>query len=185
MNDARGLRLFFALWPDDSTRAALAALQLGLRGRPTAPENLHLTMAFLGQQPAALLPALQAILGAMAPRDITLKIDRLGYFARSRVAWAGLEDAAPALREWQAELTGRLLAQGIGQARDYGFTPHVTLMRHAEKPGPGPDAQPIAEILWPRPQLVLVSSETRPEGPRYQLIGAAASTVAASIAGAG
>ena len=42
------LRLFFALWPDDPTRSALAQLQTPIRGRITPYEHLHLTLAFLG-----------------------------------------------------------------------------------------------------------------------------------------
>lgn len=169
MEKERALRLFFALWPDDATRAALAGLQRGLRGRLTAPENLHLTMAFLGARPAAIVPDLCAILDELPPRDVTLAIDRLGYFARSGIAWAGMREAPAALRDWQAELVGRLAAQGIANDREFGFTPHVTLARSAAPIS----AEPVETILWPRPRLVLVRSETRPEGARYAVIAAA------------
>ena len=56
------LRLFYALWPDQATRAALMRLQSGLAGRRIAPGNLHLTLAFLGMQPSALLPQLAGAL---------------------------------------------------------------------------------------------------------------------------
>ena len=81
-------RLFFALWPDDATRAAFLALQGGLQGgRQVQPANLHLTLAFLGQQPAGLLPALRALPSRWADFDCLLQFDRLGYFSRPRIAW--------------------------------------------------------------------------------------------------
>ncbi|MBK4733276.1 RNA 2',3'-cyclic phosphodiesterase [Noviherbaspirillum pedocola] len=169
MDRESALRLFFALWPDDATRAALAGLQRGLRGRATAKENLHLTMAFLGAQPAATLPVLRGILAELQRPDIALVIDELGYFARARIAWAGMREAPQALRDWQAELVSRLADGGILFDKKPGFTPHVTLARNAAPV----EAGPVEPLAWMRPQLVLVRSETRPEGVRYAVIGSA------------
>jgi 2'-5' RNA ligase len=180
MDKPRALRLFFALWPGETVRAALAGLQRDLRGRPTARENLHLTMAFLGAQPEGVLPALRETLAGMPSPDITLVIDRIGYFSRARIVWAGLSEAPPGLREWQTQLAAKLVAQGVGHDREFGFTPHVTLMRNAAPP----EMQAIDPIRWEAPRLVLVSSETRPEGPRYELIAAADSADSADSAGA-
>lgn len=173
MDREPALRLFFALWPDDATRAALAGLQRGLRGRATAKENLHLTMAFLGAQPASTLPVLRGILAELPPRDIALVIDELGYFARARIAWAGMREAPRALRDWQAELVSRLADGGIVFDKKPGFTPHVTLARNAAPVEAGAGAGPIGPVDWQRPELVLVRSETRPEGVRYAVIGSA------------
>jgi len=84
------LRLFYALWPDKATRDALANLQLSIRGRIILPQNLHITLAFLGDQPVWLLPTLRTILEGLNFPRIDLKIDRIGFFARSRIAWAGM-----------------------------------------------------------------------------------------------
>ena len=50
--DKTAKRLFFALWPEDSTRAELTAAMRRLQPEVTArwvmPENLHMTLAFLG-----------------------------------------------------------------------------------------------------------------------------------------
>ncbi|MGV3652978.1 MAG: 2'-5' RNA ligase family protein, partial [Noviherbaspirillum sp.] len=71
------LRLFFALWPDQETRTALAALQSHVPGRRIRPGNLHVTLVFLGLQPAALLPTLRAILASLPPPDFLLEVDRI------------------------------------------------------------------------------------------------------------
>ena len=62
-------RLFFALWPDDATRDALDRTGKWLHrhwgGRRMRADTLHLTLAFLGDTPAAardaFLPMIDAI----------------------------------------------------------------------------------------------------------------------------
>ena len=97
-------RLFFALWPDPATRAALARLQAGLAGRPLEAHKLHLTMAFLGQRDAADLAPLGAILARVEAAAATLEIDRLDYFSGQRIVWAGMGAAPPALAGLRAAL---------------------------------------------------------------------------------
>ena len=41
-------RLFFALWPDDATRARLAQAARQWSHRPVADDKLHMTLHFLG-----------------------------------------------------------------------------------------------------------------------------------------
>lgn len=163
------LRLFFALWPDEATRSALAGLlppgQSGA-GRPTAPENLHLTLAFLGMQPAQVLPALEQVLQAIAFPELRLQLDRYGYFQRARIAWLGMKQPPPALLQLQRELSAAVMQCGIGHDRESAFRPHVTLARNAPAAPRGREP----EIVWQAPQLALVQSTTTPRGPIYQVL---------------
>jgi 2'-5' RNA ligase len=163
------LRLFFALWPDEATRSALAGLlppdQSGA-GRPTAPENLHLTMAFLGMQPAEALPVLEQVLQAIALPKLRLQLDRYGYFQRARIAWLGMKQPPAALLQLQRELSAALRQCGIGHDRESAFRPHVTLARNAPAAPRGREP----EIFWQAPQLALVQSTTTPRGPIYQVL---------------
>jgi 2'-5' RNA ligase len=163
------LRLFFALWPDEATRSALAGLlppgQSGA-GRPTAPENLQRTMAFLGMQPAEVLPALEQVLQAIAFPALRLQLDRYGYFQRARIAWLGMKQPPPALLQLQRELSATLRQCGIGHDRESAFRPHVTLARNAPAAPRGREP----EIVWQAPQLALVQSTTTPSGPIYQVL---------------
>jgi 2'-5' RNA ligase len=86
-------RLFYALWPDDATRTALMQLQINFGGRLTRYENLHITLAFLGEQPTALLPALKDLLDHLPKSEMTVTLDRLGYFPRNHITLA--RDASP------------------------------------------------------------------------------------------
>ncbi len=73
------VRVFYALAPNETVRAQLAALGRDVarrsRGRAVAPENAHLTLAFLGNVGTAALPALQAIGSRLPPIGFVLEFD--------------------------------------------------------------------------------------------------------------
>jgi len=152
-------KLFFALWPDQEARQALARLQQPVRGRLIPADKLHLTMAFLGQQPAEALPVLLGILEEMPAVALRLSIDCYGYFRRPQIAWAGPSAPPPALVALQAELMERLEAAGFSAATHGEFKPHITLAREA-KEAPGEFSG--APVMWNVSGLSLV--ESMPDG---------------------
>lgn len=159
-------RLFFALWPDPATRAALARLQHGVRGAATAPDKLHLTLAFLGWQPAAALPALRALLEQVPAAPMTLQLDTGGHFSGPRIAWVGMRSAPPALLALREELMRRLTEQQLLPPQTAPFRPHVTLARRADA---GP-AAPFAPLRWLAGDMVLAESSGT-AGP-YRIVAA-------------
>jgi 2'-5' RNA ligase len=165
-NTTDSLRLFFALWPDDETRTALMQLQAPLQGRRIAYDNLHLTLAFLGQQPASVLPDLKQILTHLPPSPSTLTLDRIGYFNRNRIAWAGMHDVPDTLLKLQQELADALVRHGIAFDNQHGFKPHVTLARDATLP---PDII-FTPVVWRASQVALVQSATRAGGASYRVL---------------
>lgn len=161
-------KLFFALWPDETARQALVRLQRPVRGRLIPPDKLHLTMAFLGQQPAEALPVLLEILHATQAPPMRLKIDCYGYFKRPHIAWAGMRDAPPLLQEIQARLMERLEAAGFSAATHGEFKPHITLAREAVDAPAEFTGDPV---IWDVAGLALV--ESMPDG-RYVPLGVSA-----------
>lgn len=133
------MRAFIAFELPHSIRQELAALSHGLQHilkggwlRWVPPDNLHLTLKFLGELPATQLPSLTAELQALArsTQPIPFSLGELGAFpnlARPRVLWVGLQ-APPALAQLAAALEQRLLAHGFA-AEPRPFTPHLTLAR--------------------------------------------------------
>ena len=128
------MRLFIAINFSEGTRTRLVwlqdELQLGaVRGRFTAPENLHLTLAFLGQCTPAQTAAAKATMDAVAFRPFPIEIDHLGRFQRERgdIWWAGVRMSNP-LMVLQQDLIDRLLAAGF-QLETRLFRPHITLGR--------------------------------------------------------
>jgi 2'-5' RNA ligase len=153
--DTHSPRLFYALWPDAATRAALAAWQALLDGKPVRAEKLHLTLAFLGQRPASELPALLAILERMPARPMPLLFDHASHFTQLALAWAALAQPSPALLDLRAACMHSLAEQGLAPRFEHDrFTPHVTLARQA----PPPAILDFAPIAWQADELVLVES---------------------------
>jgi len=154
-------KLFFALWPDEGVRQDLVRLQQPVRGRLIPPEKLHLTMAFLGQQPAEALPVLLDILHATRVPPMQLTVDCYGYFKRPHIAWAGMSAPPSGLLAVQGELMARLEAAGFSAATHGEFKPHVTLAREAKEAPAGFSGAPV---VWDVRGLALV--ESMPDG-RY------------------
>ncbi len=163
---SQSMRLFYALWPDDATRSALQRLQMLVDGRHTRYSNLHVTLAFLGEQPVAHLPVLKAILAGLPRTEILLQIDRLGYFPKSRIAWAGTHAVPDSLLALQASLTQALQQHEIGFDQKATFTPHVTLSRDAGVPLD----RPFHPIIWPAEQVALVQSMQQGGVLAYQVL---------------
>ena len=160
-------KLFFALWPDAPSRAALATLQAPVAGRLTPAAKLHLTLAFLGHVPADRVAALLAIRDALAVPPLRLAIDCYGYFARPRIAWAGMTRVPAELVALHEDLVRRLEAAGFSAATHGAFKPHVTLAREARHAPPDAPATPV---VWEVDRAVLV--ESLPDG-RYVSVDAA------------
>lgn len=161
----RSLRLFYALWPDPATRTALLGLQQRVSGRPVAYNNLHLTLAFLGEQPADRSQTLDAVLRHLPPFELTLAIDRVSYFTRQQIAWAGMSCVPEPLLSLQSELLQALQHHGMDlEAR--GFRPHITLARNA----PPPPDMAFETIIWKVEEIALVKSVTDPRGAQYDIL---------------
>jgi 2'-5' RNA ligase len=163
------VRLFFALWPDEAVREQLARWSRELRrvcgGRPTRPENLHLTLAFLGSVEEARLPEVERAASDVAPPVAPLVLDQCDYWKRKRIAWAGASATPPRLEAFAADLRDAMLREGI-PFDSKPFVSHITLLRDAREPKLMPRFEPIE---WSIEGFALVQSVTLPEGSRYDL----------------
>ena len=160
------MRLFFALWPDDGVRAALARwsreLHAACGGRPTRAENLHLTLAFLGSVEDARVAEVEHAADEVAPRPATLVLDTPGYWKHNRIAWAGASSALPELESLVRELREALVRARIAfDAKP--FVSHITLLRDAREPRAMPALEPIE---WKWNGFALVKSD----GGRYEVL---------------
>ncbi len=167
----RPLRLFFALWPDDRVRIALAAAAGALRkacdGRTTPAENLHMTLAFIGDVPAGRLPELQHIAAGLGAASFALTLDCIGWWRTQRLVWAGTTACPHDLASLVDRLAARLHADGFRTERR-GFKPHVTLLRDARTT---PARENIEPLRWHAEDFVLACSEPAVRGVRYRIVG--------------
>ena len=110
------LRLFFALWPDSATQATIAALANEVaseaKGRAVTSDNVHLTLAFLGAQPAVRVPGLCALAAAIEMAPFRLALDEIGCFRKTGIAWLGASAAPPELVALHAGLARSLGSVG-------------------------------------------------------------------------
>ena len=128
------MRLFIAINFSEDTRAQLVSMRDELRSRSkrgnfSAAENLHLTLAFLGECDAKRTAAAKSAVGAVAFEPFPLKIERAGRFKRngSDLWWAGVQASKP-LTTLYGILTDKLITAGFAlEKRKY--SPHITLGR--------------------------------------------------------
>ena len=166
--DPAVLRLFVALWPPDDVRDALfgwaRACHATCRGRLVRRENLHVTLAFLGETARARLPELAAILAQVRAPQFDLVLDRLGYWPHNRIVYGGTSAMPPALVALAAGLGSRLRDAGF-RGDDRPYVAHVTLLRHAQR---GPEDTRVEPVAWHVGELVLVESLRTDSGQDYR-----------------
>ena len=168
--DRSNLRLFFALWPAPGTRAELARIAQEVAGetggRVVAADNMHLTLAFLGERPRELIGALRELAAGIQCVPFTLLLDDIGYWRKAGLAWLGSQARSPELNDLQSDLAQRLAGAGIAlEAR--AFAPHITLARRIGSIVRRRQAPPIA---WHVDVFALVASELGREGARYRVL---------------
>ena len=125
------MRLFVAIPLPDEIRTRLQMLQSGLSAaRWVKPENLHLTLRFIGEVDGGLASDIDATLLALRGEAFELRLDGLGTFGEGwklRVLWAGVA-ADERLALLQAKIERTLQATGL-DPEGRKFKPHVTLAR--------------------------------------------------------
>jgi 2'-5' RNA ligase len=139
-------RLFFALWPDDETRAALATLargQIHKQARRVAADNLHITLAFPGNVTARVQACLEEAAGNITGAPFKLSIDRLGYWSGPRIIWAAPSQTPPELWSLAATLREVLAACGL-EPENRSYQAHITLARKASRAITVTRIEPIA-----------------------------------------
>lgn len=159
-------RLFFALWPSPHIVSRLQALQAGLDGRLTHPQDFHLTLAFLGDQPASVLAVLQQVLSRLPHLAVPMLLDTPGYFPGPRVAWVGPGQVPDRLASLRAAVVEELAKVELVWPDRASFRPHVTLARSSQR-APAPFAQSIA---WTAHQCVLAHSRPAADGAKYEIV---------------
>ena len=125
------MRLFIAIQLSDSIRNSLSAVQTylrdhGVRGNYTKIENLHLTLAFIGEypDPDSVLEVIRSVPFAPFP----MRIEGFGSFGD--LYWCGIGENDNLL-SYVKRLRRALAGNGIPFDRKK-FSPHITLIRTAE-----------------------------------------------------
>lgn len=127
------MRLFIAINFDTQTVNRMLDVQRRLKalgtGNFSRPENLHLTLAFLGEVAPERMTDLRGAMDGCTVLPTALTFDHVGRFKRDGgdVWWLGLKENAR-LRSLQQDLSERLADAGFLIERRR-FSPHITLAR--------------------------------------------------------
>ena len=130
------MRLFIAIELSDALKQRVAGIQDTYRrqsawGRFTPPENMHLTLAFIGEygDPSKVLDVLQTV--SFEPFRISM--DHVGCF--SDLHWVGIADS-PELNGLARQIRHALADAGIPFDRKR-FRAHITFVRKVSFPRGG------------------------------------------------
>jgi 2'-5' RNA ligase len=169
------IRLFVGIGLPEDVRARLAGISGGVPGaRWVPPENLHLTLRFIGEVPEGEMEDIHLALASVQVRQFDVSLSGMGHFESGgevRSLWARVEKN-PALAGLQARIESALVRIGL-EPEERRFMPHVTLARLRDAPlsrVSGFLAQYNMFRAGPIPvdSFTLFSSFLRPEGAIYQ-----------------
>lgn len=134
------MRCFIAVELTNGARQEVAALQADLC-RTSAdvkwvePENLHLTLKFLGEVAEDQLPALKGVLQqtTLHLSPFTLTLEGVGAFPRPqhpRVIWVGIKEGSEALTALAGAVEEACGTFVLSPSKgEWSFSPHLTIGR--------------------------------------------------------
>ena len=161
------MRLFIAIRLSDAMKDALTAAQdemyaHGVQGNFTTRENMHLTLAFIGEYPdkEQVMDALLSV--SFSSFSICLK--GMGCFRD--LWWAGMEESAPLTAV--VRRIRRALAENDIPFDKKRFSPHITLIRKATGTMPGIQIDTVSMQVK---SILLMRSDRGKRGMIYTTVG--------------
>lgn len=184
--DAEMMRAFIAVEIDETVRAQTVQLMdnlrkgmrhTGMHPKWVEPENLHVTMFFLGQTRPAMIERIKdELTSSITERPaFEAQFQSLGVFPTPKkpsVLWLGVDHGRRQFKELQADIVRCLISLRWEPDRK-PFHPHLTLARIRSHSG----AQAMMDVVFshraadcgvcPITKVVLFKSDLRPDGPVY------------------
>ena len=131
------IRAFFSFDIEDQTivrrltEVQRTLINTGADLKIVKPQNIHLTIRFLGDISPAMVDAIHEEMKQISFTPFTVELRGLGAFPKlnyPRVVWAGIRKGADELKDVFGQLEPRL--RGLGFKPDSkGFSPHLTIAR--------------------------------------------------------
>lgn len=195
------MRLFVAVDLPEETKRAIAGEQRRIAAalvrtrdslKLVKPEQLHLTLLFLGEvQEARVPPVIEAMNAAVDLPTFDIAFGGAGVFpprGAPRVLWIGVTEGAAALISLQTEIAERIRVLGIA-FDDRPFQPHLTVGRwresrsnrlaHGRLRREGGALQESGAVAGARVTCAtLYQSRLSPSGPAYMALAHATLTQA-------
>ena len=164
------VRLFFALWPDDSTRVQIMSRAKHIKrikkGRLISINNLHMTLHFIGNTNLDNMKCLDQKASQVIARPFTMELNFQDTFIKPGIIWLGCKTPPPELQELQ-KLLGNFLSGCDYEPEKRDYQPHVTLYRKAV---PEEQTRSIAPVTWKTDSFSLIQSSNDRQGVIYKEI---------------
>jgi len=183
-------RTFIALDPGKAIRDRLVSLQenLGKAGADVKwvePDNLHLTLLFLGEvDQRELAPVCKAVAEVVAQHaGFPLSIEQAGAFPnarRPRTLWVGVGTGTQEVTALHDALERPLLGLGCYRREERAYSPHLTVGRvKADHPAEDLTKALAKYATWSAGEAIIrevhvMGSELTPKGPVYTVLSRAA-----------
>lgn len=185
-DDVARVRLFFSVPVSEKARAAAAAVLRAMKRAAgeeaplswTKDDQLHFTIAFLGEQSEDALPRLREAAAACSElRAFDLELRGAGAFPnprRPRVLWLGVGNGGQQLEQIAGRLCTGLRAGGFA-LEERPFRGHLTAAR--VRPGGERSASRALQVVPPGAiatfkvdRLWLMQSQLSPHGAKHTLV---------------
>jgi 2'-5' RNA ligase len=183
------MRVFIAIDMDEQITAGLSRLQQQLQNKANVgksdvkwvePDNIHLTLKFLGEVKDEQVVDVCSIVKEVADlhKSFELSVESVGCFGgrSARVLWVGLGEGSNNLQQLQKDLDEQLVLADL-PPEEREFTGHLTLCR-VKNPKAGIK---LAELIQGYKDLKLgttladsvkvYQSQLTPSGPVYTVLG--------------
>jgi 2'-5' RNA ligase len=183
------IRTFIGVDIGKAIRDRAVALQENLARAGTEvkwvePENLHVTLLFLGEVDEREVPAVCRAVGegARGQAPFVMSVETAGCFPtprRPRVLWVGVGEGAQPLCALHDALEERLLELGCYRREERPYTPHITLGRvKSDRPTDALAAALAKQAGWKGGEVsvrevLVLSSKLTPKGPVYTVMSRA------------
>jgi 2'-5' RNA ligase len=146
-------------------REALASVR---RVRVVPPENLHVTVAFLGGRPADDVGPVMEAMRECAARSAPPVLTPSRYRETRSVGMVVFEDEDRRAARLAAKLFRRLERLGVYERERREWLPHVTVLRFRERPRLALEPPALGPVS--PSEVALYHSVLRPDGARYEIV---------------
>jgi 2'-5' RNA ligase len=183
------LRTFIAIDLGKAIRDRLVALQENLARSGTEvkwvePENLHVTLLFLGEVDERDVPQVCQVVAEAAQQQTSfpLSVENAGCFPnvrRPRVLWVGVGEGKQEVCILHDALEKPLLELGCYRREERQYTPHITLGRvKSDRPTDKLASALLKHAGWKGGEttvreVLIMSSELTSKGPIYTVLSRA------------
>jgi 2'-5' RNA ligase len=167
-------RLFLGLRIPDAVVKRLAAWQRDeLRGgRIVSPENLHVTLAFLGSRPVAEIGDIARELREAAADAVRPVLAVRGYRETRSVGMLVLDDLEGRAAALADDVHGRLERLGVYRREARRWLAHLTVLRFRDRPRLRPELPDLG--AFSPSGAAVYHSLLRPGGAQYEVLESAA-----------